>query len=56
MPRPRHSGKKPGAEEAFKEQLCAKRESLGIEAGSRVKVWVMDDCLARQRFPFWPEA
>ena len=43
VPRPRHSGKKPGAEEAFKEQLCAKLESLGIEAESRVKVWVMDE-------------
>lgn len=43
VPRPSHSGKKPGAEEEFKEQLCAKLESLGIEAGSRVKVWVMDE-------------
>ena len=43
VPRPRHSGKKPGAEEEFQEQLGAKLASLGIEAGSRVKVWVMDE-------------
>ena len=43
VPRPSHSKKKPGAEEAFKETLCAKLESLEIKAGSRVKVWMMDE-------------
>jgi transposase len=43
VPRPSHSRKKPGAEQEFKEALCAKLEGLGIEAGSRVKVWVMDE-------------
>ena len=47
MPRPSHSKKKPGAEEEFQEALCEKLEALGLEAGSRVKVWMMDDCLAR---------
>ena len=42
MPRASHSKKKPGAEEEFKETLCAKLESLEIKAGSRVKVWMMD--------------
>jgi transposase len=43
VPRPSHSRKKPGAEQEFKEALCAKLEGLGIEAGSRVKVWMMDE-------------
>jgi transposase len=43
VPRPSHSGKKPGAEQEFKEALCAKLEALGLEAGSRVKVWMMDE-------------
>ena len=43
VPRPSHSKKKPGAEEEFKEALCEKLEALGLEAGSRVKVWMMDE-------------
>ena len=43
VPRPSHSGKKPGAEEEFKAQFCERLESLRLEAGSRVKVWVMDE-------------
>ena len=43
VPRPSHSRKKPGAEQEFKEALCAKLEALGLEAGSRVKVWMMDE-------------
>lgn len=43
VPRPSHSRKKPGAEEEFKEALCEKLEGLGLAAGSRVKVWVMDE-------------
>ena len=43
VPRPSHSKKKPGAEQEFKETLCAKLESLEINAGSRVKVWMMDE-------------
>lgn len=43
VPRPSHSRKKPGAEQEFKEALCAKLEALGLVAGSRVKVWMMDE-------------
>ena len=42
VPRPSHSKKKPGAEEEFNEALCEKLGALGLEAGSRVKVWMMD--------------
>ena len=43
VPRPSHSKKDPAAAEAFKEQLGQKLEALGIEAGSKVKIWVMDE-------------
>ena len=43
VPRPSHSKKQPQAEQSFKEQLCEKLEALGIESGSEVKVWVMDE-------------
>ena len=43
MPRPSHSKKKPGAEEEFKEALCEKLGALGLEAGRKVKVWMMDE-------------
>lgn len=43
VPRPSHSKKDPEAEQAFKEQLCEKFEALRLEAGSKVKVWVMDE-------------
>lgn len=43
VPRPSHAKKKPGAEAEFKETLGEKLAALGLEAGSRVKVWVMDE-------------
>jgi hypothetical protein len=43
VPRPSHSKKKPGAEQEFKEALGVKLEALGLEPGSRVKVWIMDE-------------
>lgn len=43
VPRPSHSKKEPAAEQTFKEQLGEKFEALGLEAGTRVKVWVMDE-------------
>lgn len=43
VPRPSHSKRKPEAAEAFKSELAGKLEALEIEAGSRVKVWFMDE-------------
>lgn len=43
VPRPSHSKKKPEAAEAFKNALAGKLEVLEIKAGSRVKVWFMDE-------------
>ena len=43
VPRPSHSKKKPEAVETFKNELAGKLEALEIEAGSRVKVWFMDE-------------
>lgn len=43
MPRPSHSKKKPAAAEEFKSELAAKLEALAIPAGSRVKIWFMDE-------------
>jgi transposase len=43
VPRPSHSHKKPGAEQEFQEALGEKLVALGLEAGSRVKVWIMDE-------------
>jgi transposase len=43
VPRPSHSKKKPGAAEAFKDGLAGKLQALEIKAGSRVKVWFMDE-------------
>ena len=43
VPRPTHSRKKAGAAEAFKSAVAEKLEALGIKAGSRVKVWFMDE-------------
>jgi transposase len=43
VPRPSHSKKEPGAEEAFKKGLHEKLGALGIAPASRVKVWVMDE-------------
>ncbi len=43
VPRPRHPGADPAAAQAFKEELGTKLDGLNIEAGSRVRVWVMDE-------------
>jgi transposase len=43
VPRPKHPGQNPAAAEAFKKNLAQKLESLPIQAGTRVKVWVMDE-------------
>jgi transposase len=43
VPRPSHSKKKPEAVETFKSELAGKLEALEIQAGSRVKVWFMDE-------------
>ena len=43
VPRPTHSRQTPGAAEAFKSEVAEKLEALGIEAGSRVQVWFMDE-------------
>jgi len=43
VPRPSHSRKNPDAAEAFKSGVAEKLEALGIKAGSRVKVWFMDE-------------
>ena len=43
VPRPTHSRKNPDAAAAFKSSVAEKLEGLGIKAGSRVKVWFMDE-------------
>lgn len=43
VPRPSHSKKKPHAEQEFREELGAKLAALGLEAGHKVKVWLMDE-------------
>jgi hypothetical protein len=43
VPRPSHSRKNPGAAQEFKSSVAEKFEALGIKAGSRVKVWLMDE-------------
>lgn len=43
VPRPRHPGADPAAAQVFKEELGARLEALGIPAGTRVRVWVMDE-------------
>ena len=43
VPRPCHFRKNPDAACAFKNGVAGKLESLGIKAGSRVKVWFMDE-------------
>lgn len=43
VPRPSHSKKKPHAEQEFPKELAAKLAALGLEAGSKVKVWLMDE-------------
>lgn len=43
VPRRSHSKKDPAAAQEFRDSLDAKLEALGIEAGSQVKVWVMDE-------------
>ena len=41
MPRLSHFKKHPDAAEAFKSSVAEKFEALDIEAGSRVKAWMM---------------
>lgn len=43
VPRPSHSRKNPDAVEAFKSGVAGKLDVLGIKAGSRVRVWFMDE-------------
>ena len=43
VPRPSHSKKDPKAAQAFREDLGAKLEALGLAQGTRAKVWVMDE-------------
>lgn len=43
VPRPSHSKKDPAASEAFRNELGQRLESLKIPAGSKVKIWVMDE-------------
>jgi hypothetical protein len=41
--RPKHPGQNPAAAEPFKKEFAQKFEALQIQAGTRVKVWVMDE-------------
>jgi len=43
VPRPSHSKKDPAASEAFRNELGSELEALNIAAGSKVKIWVMDE-------------
>jgi len=43
VPRPSHSKKDPAAAEAFRNELGGHLEALKIPAGSKVKIWVMDE-------------
>jgi transposase len=43
VPRPSHSKKDPAASEAFRKEFPEKLEALGLPAGTRAKVWVMDE-------------
>ena len=56
MPRPVHRKKDPVKVAAFRAELCEKLHAQQIALESSVHLWVMDDCLARTRVPFLPEA
>ena len=43
VPRPSHSKKDPAASDRFREKLADQLQSLEIPAGSRVKLWMMDE-------------
>jgi transposase len=43
VPRPSHSKKDPAASVLFREELGKRLEDLKIPAGSKVKIWVMDE-------------
>ena len=43
VPRPSHSKKDPVAAEHFRAELAQRLEVLGIDPGSRVKLWMMDE-------------
>jgi hypothetical protein len=47
VPRPKHPCQNPVATEALKEELGQKLNALQIPAGTRVKVWVMDEARLR---------
>jgi hypothetical protein len=42
-PRPSHSKKDPNAAKAFRETLADRLEKLAVLAGSKVKIWMMDE-------------
>lgn len=43
VPRPSHEKKNAAAAETFKRELAAKLESIGIEEGRPVRIWVVDE-------------
>lgn len=43
VPRPRHSKNDPAAAEEFRKELSSQLEALGLERGTRARVWVMDE-------------
>jgi len=43
VPRPSHSQKDPAAAGRFREELAQKLEALELPAGSRIKLWMMDE-------------
>ncbi len=43
VPRPSHSKKDPAASDQFREELADKLQGLDLPAGSRVKLWMMDE-------------
>ena len=43
VPRPSHSKKDPEAADRFRNELAERLEALGIEPGSSVKLWIMDE-------------
>ena len=43
VPRPSHSKKDPAAAHEFRNELAGRLQALGIEPGSRVKLWMMDE-------------
>ena len=48
VPRPSHSRKDPAAAEQFRVEFGQKLERLDLPAGSRAKVWVMDEARSEE--------